>query len=125
MSALLSGEELADLAGLSAVTIRRYARDGLIPARVSPGGHRKYEAKSALEALDRLRRRIRVESDATPASNPGAEDEGEFPDAPPTPRGAFIRVPVRVSVSPVPSATSAVMSPSEWNELVQVLDERF
>jgi MerR family regulatory protein len=125
VSALLSGEELADLAGLSAVTIRRYARDGLIPARVSPGGHRKYEAKSALEALDRLRRRIRVESDALPASNPWVEDTGEFPDAPPTPRGAFVHIPVRVTISPVSSPCSPVMTPSEWNELVLVLDEQF
>jgi hypothetical protein len=119
MSTLLTGEELADLVGVSAVTIRRYARDGLIPARVSPGGHRKYELQSALDALERLRVRISVES--VPADAP----DGELFDAPPTPRGAFIRMPARVTVRSVAPPSLPVLSSREWDDLVQVLDEQF
>jgi MerR family regulatory protein len=119
MSTLLTGEELAELVGVSAVTIRRYARDGLIPARVSPGGHRKYEMQSALEALERLRGGISVESVPVDAS------DGESFDVPPTPRGAFIRMPARVTVRSVAPPFPHVLSSSEWDDLVQVLDEQF
>jgi hypothetical protein len=114
MRTLVTGEELADLVGLSAVTIRRYARDGLIPAMVSPGGHRKYEVEAALNALDLLRSRISAQSEPSYADD-------EVRDIPPTPRGAFVHSPVRVTVrAAAPSAP--VLSVAEWNELVEVLD---
>jgi hypothetical protein len=41
------------------------------------------------------------------------------------PRGAFIRLPVRLTVLPVASPSVPVLSSAEWNDLVQVLDEQF
>jgi hypothetical protein len=116
MSALLTGEELADLVGLSAVTIRRYAREGLIPAKVSPGGHRKYETEAALKALELLRSRMTVLSETSLTDD-------NLIQIPLTPRGTFVHSPVHVIIRDA-APLAPVLSATEWNELVEVLDER-
>jgi excisionase family DNA binding protein len=64
VSRLLSTGQLADELGVSPSTVRAYAAEGRIPARLTPGGHRRYaldEVTAALRpepappSLDRLR----------------------------------------------------------------------
>ena len=112
---MLSTDELAQLAGVSAATVRRYARSGDLPAVSSPGGHRKFDQREALAALDALRERIR--------QLPAYEDElFSIVDPPVTPRGPIITVVASIQV-----VESAIVEPSwldstAWEALVEVAD---
>jgi excisionase family DNA binding protein len=112
---MLSTDELAQLAGVSAATVRRYARSGDLPAVASPGGHRKFDQREALAALEVLRERIRQAP---------ADEDALFSgfDPPATPRGPVITVVASLRV-----LESAVVEPSwldgaAWEALVEVAD---
>jgi excisionase family DNA binding protein len=99
---MLSTDELAQLAGVSAATVRRYARSGDLPAVASPGGHRKFDQREALAALEVLRERIRQAP---------ADEDALFSgfDPPATPRGpATTVVPSVRRVSPTGSTKHMV-----------------
>ncbi len=112
---MLSTDELARLAGVSAATVRRYARSGDLPAVSSPGGHRKFDERKALAALEELRERIR--------QVPANEDALlSIVDPPATPRGPVITVVASLRV-----VERAVLEPSwldgaAWEALVEVAD---
>jgi excisionase family DNA binding protein len=115
---MVSTDELARLAGVSAATVRRYARSGDLPAVSSPGGHRKFDQREALAALEELRERIR--------QVPAYED-GLFSivDPPLTPRGQVITVVASVRV-----VERAILEPSwldgaAWEALVEVEDAEY
>jgi len=71
MARLLTTGQLADALGVSPSTVRAYAAEGRIPARLTPGGHRRYDiaevaaalkpepAPPSLERLRSLRTRLR------------------------------------------------------------------
>jgi excisionase family DNA binding protein len=112
---MLSTDELAELAGVSAATVRRYARSGDLPAVSSPGGHRKFDQREALAALEGLRERIRQ----MPASN---DEFLSIVDPPATPRGQVVTVVASIRV-----VERAVVEPSwldgaAWEALVEVAD---
>jgi hypothetical protein len=48
---LLTTSQLARRLGLSPSTIRAYAAEGRIPARLTPGGHRRYDPDEVVLAL--------------------------------------------------------------------------
>ena len=94
---MLSTDELAQLAGVSAATVRRYARSGDLPAVSSPGGHRKFDQRAALAALAALRERVRQAP---------ADEDALFAgvDPPTTPRGPVVAVVASVrTVNPMGS----------------------
>ncbi len=127
MSLLVSGEQLAELAGVSAVTIRRYARGGAIPAVVSPGGHRKYDPDLALRALAELRSRLAMRAAIDPevALEDGPGDLADPFDVPPTPRGAFLIAPALITIREAPTPSAPVMTSAEWETFVEAADGHY
>jgi MerR family regulatory protein len=51
---MLKTKDIAQELHLSAGTIRTYARDGLIPCELTPGGHRRFDLEAVRDALRRL-----------------------------------------------------------------------
>jgi hypothetical protein len=51
MARLLTTGQLADELGVSPSTVRAYAAEGRIPARLTPGGHRRYVLDEVAAAL--------------------------------------------------------------------------
>jgi excisionase family DNA binding protein len=110
---MLSTDELAQLAGVSPATVRRYARSGDLPAISSPGGHRKFDRQTALAALELLRERIRqlpANKDATFSTV----------DPPATPRGPFITVAASLRVLDGPVIEPSWIDAAEWGALLEV-----
>ena len=112
---MLSTEELAQLAGVSAATVRRYARSGDVPALNSPGGHRKFDQEASLAALGALRERIR----AVPS-----QDDAPFSlaDPPCTPPGPIITVPASVRILEHPCIEPPWLDAAVWEAHIAVLD---
>lgn len=120
---LLSTDELADEAGLSPATIRRYARTGSVPCIASPGGHRRFDRDTALAALDELRGRLRDDLLTRPD---GADESDGFDfDPPATPRGPTITVAAEVRIRDDPDSPPSWLSSSDWADLEAVLDAEY
>lgn len=49
---LLSSKEIGERIHLSAQTVRRYAREGVIPFVMTKGGHRRYDPAEVARALE-------------------------------------------------------------------------
>jgi excisionase family DNA binding protein len=112
---MLSTDELAHLAGVSAATVRRYARSGDLPAVSSPGGHRKFDQREALAALEELRERIRQ----VPANEDGFFS---IADPPATPRGPVITVAASIRVMGRAIVEPSWLDGAAWEALVEVAD---
>jgi excisionase family DNA binding protein len=112
---MLSTDELAQLAGVSAATVRRYARSGDLPAVSSPGGHRKFDQRDALAALAGLRERIR--------QMPAGDDElVSIVDPPATPRGQVITVVASIRVVEQALVEPSWLDGAEWENLMEAAD---
>jgi excisionase family DNA binding protein len=115
---MLSTDELAQLAGVSAATVRRYARSGNLPAVTSPGGHRKFDQREALAALVNLRERIR--------QIPASEDERfSLADPPATPRGQVITVVASIRVVEAATVEPSWLDGAAWEALQEVEDAEY
>jgi excisionase family DNA binding protein len=112
---IISTDELAQLAGVSAATVRRYARSGDVPAISSPGGHRRFDQQRALAALESLRERIR---------HAQSHDDATFStvDPPATPRGPVITVGASLRLLEGAVAEPTWIDGAEWEALLEVAD---
>jgi excisionase family DNA binding protein len=74
--ALLTPREVAEVFGVRTTTIARWAREGTLPASLTPGGHRRYRREDVRQLLD-------AQEQSTPldeAARPLAEDAARLYD---------------------------------------------
>ncbi len=70
---MMKSQEIASHLHLSESTVRAYARQGRIPFKMTPGGHRRFDLDEVVRALDALR--LTVSESRTTVEAPGVEWE--------------------------------------------------
>jgi excisionase family DNA binding protein len=77
-AAFLTPREVAEIFGVRTTTIARWAREGRLPAFLTPGGHRRYRREDVRQLLDEQEQGTALEEAARPLPEDAARlyDEG-------------------------------------------------